>query len=355
MPGKHLTESFRWSGARLDWPHAVAASLAMTIPVAAGKATGHLDWGLAASVGGLMIGGLGTLASVREQAIDIALAVAAAIAAMLAALDLLALAPGQFTLVLVASAAALAGGFSVPAAIASTRFVLFLMIAVGMMDGGGEPWLLASMAVAGAIWSALVNLAIGALARSRRGPQEASESTKHTFAQLKARWLRTLKTLTGWQYALRLGTCLAAAIALKSLWPGHHLNWIAITVVLLTERALEAFPVKITQRALGTFVGVIVAEVLETSGLAAAFPALVIAALALGRPLLRANNYLAYTVVTTPLILVILETGKSPQASLLVDRLAATLAGAALVLAANAAMRLAIRASSRRSESSLRR
>ncbi len=219
------------------------------------------------------------------------------------------------------------------------------MIAVGMMDGGGEPWFLASMAMAGAAWSALVNLAIGSVARSRRGPAEAKETKKHTFAQLNAHWLRTLKTLAGWQYALRLGACLAVAVALKSFWPEHHLNWIAITVVLLTERAIEAFPVKITQRALGTFIGVIIAEVLEASGLAAAFPALVIATLALGRPLLRANNYLAYTVVTTPLILVILETGKKPETSLLVDRLAATLAGAALVLAANAAMRLAIRTS----------
>jgi hypothetical protein len=118
-------------------------------------------------------------------------------------------------------------------------------------------------------------------------------------------------------------------------------------VVLLTERALEALPVKITQRALGTLIGVVVAEILEASGLAAAVPGLVIAVLATGRPLLRANNYLAYTAVTTPLILVILETGKNPEVSLLVDRLAATLAGAALVLGANAAMRFATRASSR--------
>jgi hypothetical protein len=347
MPPKHLSDALKWSGARLDWPHAIAAGLAMTTPIIAGKATGHLDWGLAASVGGLMIGGLGTLASVREQAIDIALAIAAAAAAMLAALDLMALAPGRAGLVLVAFAAALLGGFSMPAAVASTRFVLFLMIAVGMMEGGGEPWQLASMVAAGAAWSALVNLAIGAVARSRRESRDDEPAKKHTFAQLKARWLRTLKTLAGWQYAIRLGTCLAIAVALKSIWPEHHLNWIAITVVLLTERALEAFPVKITQRALGTLIGVVVAEIFEASGLAAVWPALVIAVLATGRPLLRANNYLAYTAVTTPLILVILETGKDAEVSLLVDRLAATLAGAALVLAANAAMRFATRTSSR--------
>lgn len=339
MPTKHLSDALKWSGARLDWPHAIAAGLAMTIPVAVGQATGHLESGLAASVGGLMIGGLGSLASVREQAVDIALAIAAATAATLAALEITALPLGKAILVLAAFAVSLAGSFSTFAAIAATRFVLFLMIAIGMMEGAAEPWALALMAAAGAAWSAGVNLCIGAIARSRRCPHEEKPAAPRTFAQLKARWIRTLKTLAGWQYALRLGTCLAAATALRSIWPEHHLNWIAITVVLLTERTIEAFPVKITQRALGTFVGVIVAEALEASGLAATLPALVIAVLATGRPLLRANNYLAYTVVTTPLILVILETGRSHEASILVDRLAATVAGAVLVLAANAVLR----------------
>ena len=341
---KHVADALKWSGARLDWPHGIAAGLAMTVPVIAGMATDHLDWGLAASVGGLMIGGLGTLASVREQVADIALAIAAALAATLAALELSELALEKSLLVLLAFAVALAGGFSVRAAIAATRFVIFLVIAVGMMEGVAHPWPMALMVAAGALWSAAVNLCIGAIARSRRGPHEEKVQQVHTFAQHKAHWLRSLRTLGGWQYALRLGICLAIAVALRSIWPEHHLNWVAITVVLLTERTLEAFPVKITQRALGTLIGVVIAEGIEVSDLAAMAPALVIAVLATGRPLLRANNYLAYTAVTTPLILVILETGKSPETSLLVDRLLATLAGAVLVLATNAAFRRAMKA-----------
>jgi Fusaric acid resistance protein-like len=340
MPTKHLNETLKWSGARLDWPHGIAGGLAMTVPVIVGSVTGHLAWGLAASVGGLMIGGLGSLASVREQVADIGLAIAASAAATLAALELSGLA---FEKTLLAFVVALVGGFSVRAAVAATRFVVFLMIAVGMMDGVEHPLPMALMVAAGALWSAAANLFIGAIARSRRAPGEEKVHRVHTFAQHKAHWLRTLRTLGGWQYALRLGICLAIAVMLKSIWPEHHLNWIAITVVLLTERTVEAFPVKITQRTLGTLVGVVIAEVIEVSGLAAAVPALVIAVLATARPLMRANNYLAYTVITTPLILVILETGRKPETSLLVDRLLATLAGAALVLAANAALRRAMR------------
>jgi uncharacterized membrane protein YccC len=138
-----------------------------------------------------------------------------------------------------------------------------------------------------------VNLCIGAIARRLRGPEEEKPHRVHTFAQHKAHWLRSLRTLGGWQYALRLGICLAIAVALRSVWPEHHLNWVAITVVLLTERTIEAFPVKITQRAIGTLIGVVIAEIVEATGLAAAAPALVIAVLATGRPMLRANNYLA--------------------------------------------------------------
>ncbi len=117
----------------------------MTSPVIAGSMAGHLDWGLAASVGGLMIGGLGSLASVREQVADIALAIAAAIAATLVALELSSLAFEKMLLVALTFAVALVGGFSVRAAIAATRFVIFLMIAVGMMDGAEHPWALAVM------------------------------------------------------------------------------------------------------------------------------------------------------------------------------------------------------------------
>jgi len=345
VPAKHLTESLRWSGARPDWPHAIAAGLAMSIPVAVGQLTGHLEEGLAASVGGIMVGGVGTLASVREQASDIALAIAAALAATLVALELSGFALEKTLLVLLAFGVSLVSGFSVRIAIASTRFVIFLVIADGSMDGTAHPWILAALVSAGALWSALVNLAIGTLASSRRRAPEAEPRPHRTFAQHRAYWLRTLRTIGGWQYALRIGLCLAVAMLLRSLWPTHHLNWIAITVVLLTERTVEAFPVKITQRALGTVIGVLIAEGLGASGLASAFPAIVIALLATGRPLLRANNYLAYTVVTTPLILVILGAGHDPQSSLLADRLLATLAGALLVLAANAAVRRAMRPS----------
>ena len=57
--------------------------------------------------------------------------------------------------------------------------------------------------------------------------------------------------------------------------------------------------------------------------------------LAAARPLLRARNYLAYTAVMTPLIIVLLDAGRPLGVGILINRLVATLIGAGLVIGAN--------------------
>jgi uncharacterized membrane protein YccC len=147
--------------------------------------------------------------------------------------------------------------------------------------------------------------------------------------------------LAGWQYASRITLCLAAAALLGAAWPGHHMHWAAITVVLLTEREPEPWPRKTMHRALGTLAGVMLAAIAFTGTLPLGAVALAIAILAAARVLLRTRNYAAYTAATTPLILAILDAGEPADIALLLDRLAATLIGAALVLAANALLRRA--------------
>lgn len=52
-------------------------------------------------------------------------------------------------------------------------------------------------------------------------------------------------------------------------------------------------------------------------------------------PLARARNYLLYAVVSTPLILLVLDIGKPIASALLTDRLIATLAGGLTVMTLN--------------------
>jgi uncharacterized membrane protein YccC len=150
---------------------------------------------------------------------------------------------------------------------------------------------------------------------------------------------RTLGTLAGCQYTIRLTACLAVAVVLAHAWPDHHLYWVALTVALLTERPVEMFPVKVTQRALGTLLGVVIAHFVFEWAISGWWLGVVVGVLAATRPMLRTRNYLAYTVVMTPLVVALIDAGKPPDWSVLADRLGATLIGAALVLGANAALR----------------
>jgi len=108
-----------------------------------------------------------------------------------------------------------------------------------------------------------------------------------------------------------------------------------VTVVLLTERQPEILPVKTTQRALGVVLGValtglVLAEIRSPLAIAT-----LVCLLATLRPWLRARNYLAYTGVMTPLILLVMDLGRPIGGDVLVDRLIATLLGSAIVVAVN--------------------
>jgi uncharacterized membrane protein YccC len=149
------------------------------------------------------------------------------------------------------------------------------------------------------------------------------------------RWRRALARLTGWQYALRLMICLSIAGLLRWLWPNHHMHWVALTVALLAEWQIDAFPVRTTQRALGAALGVLATGVLLIATPPAWLLVAAMGVLAGLRPLLRARNYLAYSAVMTPLIILLLDAGRAPDIGVLIDRLVATLIGAALVIATN--------------------
>jgi Fusaric acid resistance protein-like len=334
---EHLAEAFRWSAdTSVDWADILAAGIGMAGPVLLGAATGHLPAGLAASVGSMMAARVGATQNGQSRPAELKVALASAIAAPVAA----ALAVGHDWLsdaavTLLTGGVALIGGFSRPFAAATTRFVLFLLIAMPVAEGAESRQGLLLMMFAGALWTVLVSRFLGALTRAGRGHGNPRAPGQPTAAQKFRRWRRSLRHLSGCEYALRLTLCLGVAGTLRWLWPDHHLHWIALTVALLTERQSDAFPVRTTQRALGTILGVL------ATGLLLSYPppvwALVIGigVLAAARPLLRVRNYLAYSGVMTPLIIVIMDAGQPPEAAVLIDRLIATLIGAGLVIGAN--------------------
>ena len=138
-------------------------------------------------------------------------------------------------------------------------------------------------------------------------------------------------------FAFRLAFCLVPAGIMRWLWPGHHLLWIALTITLLCRRPLETSFVHVTQRMIGSLLGVAAAllTAFDLSALPLTLTMGMLAGLTAG---LRLRNYLAYTAVMTPLIILFLDAGRPVEVGILADRLVATLMGGGLVIAANRLM-----------------
>jgi uncharacterized membrane protein YccC len=137
------------------------------------------------------------------------------------------------------------------------------------------------------------------------------------------------------QFPLRLALGLGIASAIRHVWPAHHYYWVVLTVALLTPRPIEHVPVKTVQRLIGTIGGVAVAAVILVGFTSWVALAVLACLLAVSVPIARARSYLLYSVVVTPLILLVLDLGHPVPLALLGDRLVATLAGGAIVIAGN--------------------
>jgi Fusaric acid resistance protein-like len=334
----HLAAVFRWSAqAETDWVAILASAIGMAAPILLGAAVGKPGLGLSAAVGSLLVGGIAAGRDWRAQASNLIAALVPAGAAAILAVTLAG--HGWRSDAMVVVLAGIAGAVAAmarPVSSIAIRFILLLIIAMAVAetvpDRGG---LLLLMAV-GALWTCALSLALGALARVSGVAAAAAEAVPPLpLRERLKRWRRALSRLAGWQFALRLMLCLSIAGLLRWLWPDHHMHWVALTVALLTEWQIDAFPVRTTQRALGAALGVLATGVLLVVTLPAWAQVAAMAVLAGLRPLLRARNYLAYSAVMTPLIILLLDAGRPPEAGIMIDRLVATLIGAGLVIATN--------------------
>jgi hypothetical protein len=336
----HLAEAFRWSAEPVEPADAFGAALAMAVPVLVGAMLGHTSAGFLASLGGLALGARAATPGLRAQAAHFVEMLAPIVLATLAA----ALVGGRgsitgVAIVALAGMAAILGGYSRPLATGATRFALFLVIAVNAVDGDARARVVfLALVIAGALWATFVDLTLGIFVRAKPVGEIAAgvaQPSTPTARQKFARWRKTLRHRQGWQYALRLALCLSVAYVLQALWPEHHMYWVAVTAAILLQRQIEVFPVRTTQRAIGVALGLCLASLLLAFDPPLVLLVAGIAVLAGLRPLLRPRNYLAYCAVMTPLIVLMVDAGATPTPGLLIDRLAATLIGAGVVLALN--------------------
>jgi hypothetical protein len=332
----HLREALGWTpAAPLNARTIAIAALGMAAPVILGTALGKPHLGFTIGLGAMLLADQTSATATAGQ--DRPSAIAALLPAALAVTLATLIAGGPWTdpaMIALAAGAATISGYSRPVAVTAIRFIVYLVLSVSLLDSaGGHRTAVALVFGLGALW----NMAIRMMLRGPAIPPAARTAPTHkpTPAQLRAHWRRTMSEFAGWQFPIRILAGLGAASVLRHLWPSHHFFWIVLTVALLTQRPLEHFPVKITQRAVGSLLGVtltwaILAGVASPLALAA-----IICVLGAAAPLARSRSYLIYSVISTPMILLVMDLGKPVATSLLTDRLAATLMGAVLVVALN--------------------
>lgn len=331
----HLVEALRWErdGEPLDARTVAIAALGMAVPALVGLALGKPALGFTVGLGAMLLAGGPAQPGAASEPPSPGAAILPAMLAVIVATLIAGALWTDVVMIALAGVAAAISGYSRPLAVVAIRFIIYLVLSVSLIDGAAEHrGTVALIFGTGALWNVAIRLL---LARRRPAATPAEPVRIVTGAQRRAHWKRTMRTLAGWQFPIRLILGLGIASVLRHAWPAHHYGWIILTVALLTQRALEPVPVKVLQRGLGTAVGVALTWAILTGFAAATALAVIICVLATGASLARSRNYLAYAVLATPVILLVLDIGKAVEPALLVDRLVATLVAAAIVIGAN--------------------
>lgn len=341
MKGKmHLIDTFRWSkDSEVRVADMIVASIRMVLPIALSAPAGKLPLGMAISLGAMMASSSSITSEPQQPFRELISTVSVPACAGFAATFVVGHGWETVAAVLGAvSVAALLGGYSRSMAQATTRFILFFVIVTHAAAETSHRTGLLFLVITGALWAGALRVVSERLVRRRKHITLSPVTTVlrvATTRQNRQRWGRSLTALAGWQYTFRIALCVAFGSFMQSQWPDHHFYWIAIISVILTRRQIEVLPVQATQRAIGTILGVLIAYPLliyNSSGWGVAIDVAILSAV---RPLFKARNYLAYSMVMTSLILLILANAEPLRPAIFYDRVSATMLGIAAVIILN--------------------
>ncbi|MEU4223996.1 FUSC family protein [Nonomuraea sp. NPDC026600] len=329
----------------------IAAGLGLGGPVAWGVASGHSALGALAAIGALAVsgvsmgpaGGVADGVAVRGVSLAEGLGRGGYAVATTTVAGLVGAAVGghgwiaAVTIVLVAAVVAVVGGMSRPMAEHTTRFIVFMVISTGLAKHAA-PVAAAVLFAEGAIWGLLITALCTHTRQPRLGARRAEPvavppaNPAPTKRALLRRWWRTLGTLSGWQYPIRLTACLAAAEIIGLVWPQPTASWIAVTVVIVVRRQLDGALRRAIERAAGTGAGVVAGSAVLLWVPAPWLFVLLVTGLAAVRPVLKDRDYTLYATVMTPLVLLLMEGGGRVAPATIGYRLADTAIGCVLAL-----------------------
>lgn len=312
----------------------MTAAAAMGLPMLFTEMRGHFGIGLVMALGALSATRNPPLATLSERrAAALGAFLPSALAALTAALLSEIGAQADLAMVGLVSLCALLMRYSRPVAISTVRFILFLVIFSTAISASRTPWRLAGLVAVGAFWTAVLVFVMSLI--MTRSPQPSTKPPESSARKRVTRMRRELALPGTWDYPLRLLVGLGLSLLIRQIYPSHHYSWITVAVALLTPRHFEMWPIKATQRFIGTIIGVLAAGLLLTEAHTSLVLMIATTLLAGLRSWYEERSYLLYTAVMAPLILCLMGSGHATPDRLLVDRIVATLFGVLLVWFSN--------------------
>ncbi|MFM0500832.1 FUSC family protein [Paraburkholderia caffeinilytica] len=132
-------------------------------------------------------------------------------------------------------------------------------------------------------------------------------------------------------FIVRLSLCMVAAEIIRQITPFGHGYWILLTVALILKPDITSVFSRSLQRGIGTAIGVVVASfvTLLAPGYAAI---LIVGLLCAGIPYSVCRNYAWFSVLITPVVLILLDLGGTVGLNVLVQRVIHTETACVLVL-----------------------
>lgn len=336
-----MTGILHWSRAeRVGASRILASAIGLAVPVVAGAATGHTPEGMTAAMGGLAMAEVGDTGSAVQRVADVLRCLLAVMASVLLGTFVTRQGvAGALAMVAAAAIASALGSTSREAVKATTKFTIFMAIATYSTWPQGDPARMVGAFGAGAVWAGAVALTLSAAFHlaTRATADAAAPPPANPAGRLPwpEKLVRAASRREAWSYTARLVAALAVAQLVRWAWHSPHAYWVVVTASLVVTRATAGAHVRALQRTLGTMAGVVLGTAMLASHLATGAVLGAIALFAGLRPLLKVRNYLVYSAIMTPLVVMLLEFGRPFDPSILVERLLATLAGCAIAMAAD--------------------
>ena len=334
---KRATTAQRQEGDSHDksWLNALAGGLAVAAPLILSSGRGQLPLGLGVALGALSVSRVNRASRLGHRLKAPLHAFAAASLSILFAWLLSGYGIwSDIATIVLASGSVLLIRFSREVAIGVIRFMLFLIIFGNALETSTFVSGLAVAIFVGIAWTALLVTVLEVFAAGVNAEAQPVKARAGALKQLR-RVARELRQLSQWDFPFRLAVGLSLALLVRILMQQHHFGWITVTVALVTPRQFEIWPIRATQRTLGTIAGVIATGVTFAVTLPNSLLIVLLVALGALRKWFEDRNYLAYSAVMAPLVLLLLAANHPAAYGLLYDRVFATLIGVALVLLSN--------------------